>query len=228
MTARPTLGRAQLRAYDRRAVEEYGLPSIVLMENAARAAAGHAKRLAGSGRIVVVAGGGNNGGDGWAMARHLANAGHAVAVLAAKPVEELSGDARTMADVWRNMAGEVRPATPESVAQADAALIVDALLGTGLTSPPRPAAAALIAAMNRHPAAVLAVDVPSGLDADAGRPTGAAAVRATTTVTFVANKPGFKSAAEWTGEVAVINDIGAPAALLAEVAEVAAGAGRAG
>ena len=160
---------------------------------------------------LILCGGGNNGGDGYALARHLHNAGWQVAVAAAKPVDALDGDAAVNARVAAKMGIVISPATPERVADSGARLLVDALLGTGLTRPPRQDAAALIRAVNAHAAPTLAVDVPSGLDCDAGRPLGPAAdcVRATLTVTFVAEKVGFPRAAEWLGEV-VVAGIGCP------------------
>ena len=165
--------------------------------------------------VLIVCGGGNNGGDGYALARHLHNAGHNVQVAATKPVDELHGDAATNAQVAARMNVAVSPATPELIASSAAALLVDALLGTGLTEPPRDDAAELIRAMNAHAAPTLAVDVPSGLDADAGRPLGPAehCVRAAATATFVAEKVGFPRAAEWLGEVRVV-DIGCPRAAI--------------
>ena len=212
------LTRDQSREIDRRAVEELHLPSIVLMENAARALAEAAvQMLDGKKRVLIVCGGGNNGGDGYAVARHLHNRGIAVSILATKSVEELDGDAATNARVAAAMGLTIKSASPDAVRAAEADLIIDALLGTGLTKPPREDAAALIRAMNAHPAAVLAVDVPSGLDCDTGRPLGAC-VRADRTVTFVAEKAGFgeASARDYLGEVTV-GDIGVPPELVEAV-----------
>ena len=212
------LTRKQSREIDRRAVEELHLPGIVLMENAARAlAAAAAQMLDGKRRVLIVCGGGNNGGDGYAVARHLHNCGAGVSILATKKVEELKGDAGTNARVAAAMELSIQSATPEAVRAAEVDLVIDALLGTGLTEPPREDAVGLIEAMNAHPAAVLAADVPSGLDCDKGRPLGAC-VRADRTVTFVAEKAGFgaASARDYLGEVSV-GDIGVPPELVAAV-----------
>ncbi len=214
------LTRDQVREVDRRAIQELGLPGIVLMENASRALAEAAlEMLGGKQRVLIVCGGGNNGGDGYAVGRHLHNRGMFVSILATKSVEELDGDAATNARVAAAMGLAIQSATPAAVRAAEVDLIIDALLGTGLTQPPREDAAGLIGAMNVHPAAVLAVDVPSGLDCDTGRPLGAC-VRADRTVTFVAEKAGFGEAAarEFLGEVTV-GDIGVPSELIEAVRE---------
>ena len=189
------------------------------MENAARGLFDGVKRLSKLNTAVpfvnptalILCGGGNNGGDGYALARHMHNDGWTLVLAAAKPVDDLDGDAATNARVAAKMNIPIRPATPELVAAAEVDLVVDALLGTGLTQAPRADAAALIRAVNANATPTLAVDVPSGLDCDAGRPLGPAddCVRAAATVTFVAEKVGFPHAADWLGEVTVV-DIGCP------------------
>ena len=209
------LTREQVRRVDQICVDEFGLPGIVLMENAARGAFDALERAAYTvtSGVLVVCGGGNNGGDGYALARHLHNQGGWVEIAAAKPVSELEGDAAINAGVAAKMGIPIHPATPELIASKlhPNGLLIDALLGTGLTKPPRPNAAALIQAMNAYDGRRVALDVPSGLDCDTGRPLGPAedCVRATMTVTFVAEKVGFPHAAEWLGEVAVVG-IGCP------------------
>ncbi len=206
------LTREQIRAVDRICVERYGIPGIVLMENAARALCDAAvAMLPEGGRALIVCGGGNNGGDGYAVARHLHNAGVGVTLLAARPPESLEGDARINADIARRMSLAMRPATEEAIAQEPGDLLVDALLGTGLDRPPREDAARLIRAMNARGLPILAVDVPSGLDCDTGRPLGEEAdcIRATRTVTMAAEKVGFAVGARWLG-VVTVGDIGAP------------------
>ena len=215
------LTRAQAREVDRICAEQYGLPTIVLMENAARALL-DACRKVGGGWFVVVCGGGNNGGDGFALARHLHNAGEDAIVLAAKPVDEMTGDAGTNARVCRAMGVPIRPVDAAAVREAakgPSCVIVDALLGTGLDRPPRADAAEIIKAINssRPGCRVVAADVPSGLDCDAGRPFDSdACVRADATVTFVAEKIGISKAGEWTGEV-VVADVGVPRGVIDNV-----------
>ncbi len=208
---------AELRALDRRAVEEYGLPGIVLMENAGRNAAALLRTRGASTPVVICCGKGNNGGDGLVIARHLDAAGIGVRILFAVDPATLTGDAAINLRVvqasglslkWVQIAAEW--STELSVAM----WIVDALLGTGLTGPVRAPFVTPMTAINAAGKPVLAVDLPSGFDADAGRPWGDC-VRATETVTFAARKVGFDQpdAAKWTGPVTVC-DIGAPRQLL--------------
>ncbi len=211
-----TLSRDQVRRIDQLAVDEFGLPGIVLMENASRQLADHAERMLRDmdrRHALVVAGGGNNGGDGFAAARHLDNRGFDVTIVRTKPADSYTGDARTNLDTCCAMGLNI---VTEPVDGAD--LIVDGLLGTGLTSDVRGDAAEWIGWINRQPAAVLAIDTPSGLDCDTGEPLGCA-VHADETVTFVALKKGFAQpgASAYTGVVHVA-DIGAPSALIARVA----------
>lgn len=222
------LSRDEVRALDRRAIEHYGVPGVVLMENAGRGAAELAVRLwPAAQRVVILCGPGNNGGDGFVIARHLELAGRAVRVLLAAPTDRFAGDAATMLEIVRrsdiphvDLAGAATDAWRAALADAD--LVIDALLGTGAVGPPRGTVATAITALaaiavGPRPPAVLAIDLPSGLDADSG----AAAqpcVRADATATFVARKRGFAApgAAAVTGAVHVVA-IGAPAALLAEM-----------
>jgi NAD(P)H-hydrate epimerase len=228
-----TLSRDEVRALDRRAIERHGVPGVVLMENAGRGATELAVRLwPAARRVAILCGPGNNGGDGLVIARHLELAGRDVRVLLAAPPDRFTGDAATMLDIVRrsgiphvDLSGAAADAWRAALADAD--LVVDALLGTGAVGPPRGTVATAITALaavaaGPRPPAVLAIDLPSGLDAD----TGAAAhpcVRADATATFVARKRGFDAlgAAAVTGAVHVVG-IGAPAALLADLG-VAAG-----
>lgn len=208
------LTRRQARLVDRICTEEYGIPGIVLMENAARALADAAREMLAElngRRVLIVCGGGNNGGDGYAVARHLHNAGYAITLAAARPIQQLAGDAAINARIAQKMRLVIEPASPRLVQTAPADLIIDALLGTGLEKAPSEAAVALIHAMNDRPEPILAVDVPSGLDCDTGKPFGSPhdCVRATRTLTMVADKAGFSAAREFTGAVS-IGDIGAP------------------
>lgn len=218
-----SLSRAEVREVDRRAIEDFGLPGIVLMENAGRGAAALLHALAPSAVVAIACGKGNNAGDGFVMARHLENLGHDVRLLLAGDPAEHRGDAATQ---WR--VAERAGIPSERLAQgavadwqrslARAGWIVDALLGTGATGAPRGSVATAIEAINatsrRQGIRVLAVDLPSGMDCDTGRPPGAC-VRADITTTFVARKIGFDepAATAWTGDIHVL-DIGVPRALL--------------
>lgn len=213
------LSRAEVREIDRRAIEEFGVPGVVLMENAGRGAAEILQSLGTPGRIVICCGKGNNGGDGFVIARHLDNAGVQVRVwLFARP-EDLAGDA---AINYRIIERSKLPITLAAEKFDEAALrqdlieavwVVDALFGTGLSGPVRPPFDRVIAILNEDAAPIFAVDIPSGLDCDTGLPLGPT-VRAVHTVTFVAPKKGFAepTAVEWLGQVHVVG-IGAPRAV---------------
>jgi NAD(P)H-hydrate epimerase len=221
------LTRAEVRDVDRRAIEEFGLPGIVLMENAGRNAAALLHERAPLARVAIACGKGNNAGDGFVIARHLVNLGHEVRLLLACDPAEYRGDAATN---WRVVekagipAARLASATQEQWGQALAGAdwIVDALLGTGATGAPRGTIATAIEAVNavaaRDRAGVFAVDLPSGLDCDTGLAPGPC-IRANLTGTFVARKVGFDTtaAAALLGEVRVL-DIGAPANCLAGLA----------
>jgi NAD(P)H-hydrate epimerase len=216
--------RDAVRRVDQLAVERYAIPSIVLMENAARALASAALEMLPMTNPVacVCCGPGNNGGDGFALARHLHNAGVDVLVIAMRELNDYDGDAAVNATIIERMEINATVAREGDASLPDHAdLLVDALLGTGLTDAPRGVAAELIDAINEHAAPALAVDIPSGLDADTGEALGAA-VRAARTVSFVGMKRGFANpkAAEFTGTT-TIGDIGAPRELARELGEPA-------
>jgi NAD(P)H-hydrate epimerase len=207
------LSRDEVRELDRWAAEEGALPTRVLMENAGRGAADVLMSLGVHGRVVVCCGKGNNGGDGLVLARHLAVRGFDVEVLLFVSPESLTGDA---AANWTALNAAKVPTTvmvPFDEAATKPRLeraewIIDALFGIGLTGPARLPFDRVISLMNEAAAEILAIDIPSGLDADTGEPLGPT-IRAAHTVTFVAPKKGFANpaAAKWTGVVHVI-DIG--------------------
>ncbi len=221
---------AQARELDRLALEEFGLTGLVLMENAgggaARLALAHWIRAAGA-RVEIACGPGNNGGDGWVVARHLANAGCDVHVAAFVPLAALRGDSAVNAHAAVRM--EIAHAVvvddvgvgAAAARWARADLVVDALLGTGAHGAPRGLVGRGIAELSRIPAGaspfVLALDVPSGLDADTGERAGPC-VRADATATFGAAKVGFSAAGAvaWTGDVHVV-DLGVPRSLFERV-----------
>ncbi len=212
----PCLSRAEVRAIDRRAIDEFGIPGIVLMENAGRGAAAMLLSLGARGRVVVCCGKGNNGGDGFVIARHLDNHGIPVRVWLFAAPEALTGDAAVNYRILDKTGLPIVRYEDESALRRElstAAWVVDALFGTGLSGPVRPPFDSVIACINDSPARVLAVDIPSGLDCDTGQPLGAT-VRADHTVTFVASKKGFAAfeARPWLGRVHVA-DIGVPRVL---------------
>jgi NAD(P)H-hydrate epimerase len=212
----PFLTRAQVRDIDRRAIEEFGVPGVVLMENAGRGAGEVLLSFGVDGLVVICCGKGNNGGDGFVISRHLDNRGIPVLVLLFARPEELTGDAAINYHILQ-MAGlplRSQPDLPELERElASATWVVDALFGTGLIGPVRPPLDSVIAAVNASGKPVLAIDIPSGLDCDTGLPMGPT-IRATHTVTFVAPKAGFvnHAAQEWLGRVHVV-DIGTPRVL---------------
>jgi NAD(P)H-hydrate epimerase len=215
------LTRAQVRELDRQAIEEFGIPGVVLMENAGRGAAEVLLRLRVVGPVVICCGKGSNGGDGFVIARHLANRGTAVRVLLFCAPDELRGDAAINYHIVARLGLplEVHSGPTFDLQRVEreltaAAWVVDALFGTGLSGPVRPPLDAVIAAINRAPAQVLAVDIPSGLDCDTGEPLGPT-VRAHHTVTFAAQKVGFANPAaqQWLGQVHLA-DIGIAPELL--------------
>ncbi|MHC5023863.1 MAG: NAD(P)H-hydrate epimerase [Planctomycetota bacterium] len=211
------LDRASVRAVDQAAIGEYGIPGIVLMENASRGLASHALVMVGPKRrrprtVLIVCGSGNNGGDGYALARHLHNERIDVVLAALRGPDPASDAGVNHAICARLGVPVIEPDRLDRHAGAD--LVVDAIFGTGLDRPVHGAAAEVIEWINRAARPVLAVDVPSGLDCDTGRPLGVT-VRATRTVTFVGLKPGFLEleAQPFVGEVHVAG-IGAPRELL--------------
>ncbi len=211
-----SLSRREVRAFDRLAIEVWGVPGVVLMENAGRNAADTIERFlqAADGKAVaIVAGRGNNGGDGFVIARHLRLRGAEPVVFLVADPTRLSGDAAThfailahvgvkvrhrQADALGDLADELRPFD----------LIVDAVGGTGIKGALRGHPAEAVQQINAAGRPVVAVDIPTGLDCDTGQAPGPA-VRAALTVTFVARKTGFDApgAAGYTGDVVVV-DIG--------------------
>jgi len=205
----PLYDAAQMRAIDAWATGERGVPSLELMERAGAAVAEEAQRMAPDGMIAIFAGKGNNGGDGLVVARLLRERGRHVNVLIAADPDELAGDARVNLD---RLPGEPPYRLTGSTVMGPApSLHVDALLGTGATGEPRGAIADAIRTIEQGSAPVLAVDVPSGVDASTGE-TASVAVRADVTVTFHAAKPGLRiePGRGHAGRVSVI-DIGIPA-----------------
>ena len=182
---------AEMRELDRRAIEEVGIPSLVLMENAGRTTYQILRRefpdLAGP--VAVVAGRGNNGGDGCVVARYLAQAGMPVVIFLVAARDQVQGDARINLEIASRLGIEIvevqeeKDLNPLAHRLSRSELIVDALLGTGLNSEVRGLLRLVIDEINHLRPPVLAVDIPSGLSADTGEPLGAA-VKAQVTVTY--------------------------------------------
>lgn len=162
-----------------------GTDGFTLMRRAGEAVARAARRMIPAGApILVLCGPGNNGGDGFVAAALLSEEGHAVAVALLGAREALGGDAAQASRTWTGPVLPIAGAEPER-----AALVVDALFGSGLARDLGGGAAALVRRVNVAGRPVLAVDIPSGIDSDTGQARGAA-VRATATVTFACRKPG--------------------------------------
>ena len=201
---------AQMREADRRCIEEIGIPGVVLMNNA-----GHAVfNEIGQGPVGVVCGKGNNGGDGFVVARLALAAGMATRVVLIADPGAITGDAAVFMRAFEQLGGEVRAVQePAAITEAmralsDCAVLVDALLGTGVQGNVH---GSLCHAIEEWPGIpTVAVDVPSGLDADTGEACGCC-VRAQTTVTFQFPKKGFDNpeAAQYLGRL-VVADIGIP------------------
>jgi NAD(P)H-hydrate epimerase len=247
------LSRQEVRRLDVQAVEELGLPTLILMENAGRGAAAWLAELVGAvppdggGRpmsppasgsvpdvprgpalpkVLILCGPGNNGGDGAVVARHLDAWGFSVRVIWFTRSDQLRGDAAVQwailekSGVDQSAWFDADPGESEldstrlAAIIAEADWLVDGLLGTGLSRPVEGPLRTVIEVMNHSGKPILALDLPSGLDADTGQPLGVA-VLACATATFVAAKLGFAApgASAYTGEFVVI-DIGLPRRLL--------------
>jgi NAD(P)H-hydrate epimerase len=221
------LTRDQCREIDRRAIEEYGISGLVLMENAGRGCVDVLQRLGIDGTVIILCGKGNNAGDGYVIARHLEIRGYDCRVVQLCPPNVLRGDAATNFAILRktnvpvvevdvaHMVESLRDSELRvSERRGHVVWLIDAMLGTGAAGEPRPPFDAAIDWMNSHHAKKLAVDVPSGLDCDTGRPA-AHTVRADHTCTFAAMKIGFlqASAKPYTGTIHVC-DVGVPPRLI--------------
>ncbi|HHT05879.1 MAG TPA: NAD(P)H-hydrate dehydratase [Hydrogenispora sp.] len=209
----------EMREIDRLAMEEYAYPGLLLMEHAALALFKAIKARFPLGKVGIICGKGNNAGDGWALARLLALAGAEVMIFAPTEVQNLPPDAATNREVARRLG--IKEA-PWSALLADPSVcssftvLVDALLGTGFKGEVAAEMAAVIAALNNTDRPVVAVDLPSGVEADSGRVPGPA-VRATLTVTFGLPKVGLLvyPGREYAGEI-IVDQIGLPPPLLTD------------
>ena len=236
------LSREQVRNCDNIAIEQFGISGLVLMENAGAAAAqrvmAHLKSSNGQ-KVLIAAGCGNNGGDGFVVARHLFNNSYSVEVLICGSRDRIKGDALNNLKIIELMKIPIEyqdQSGPKKAAEVDKQvaevitrqggkvdLIVDALLGTGTAGPPREPIRTAIVTINRLGKKVVALDIPSGLDCDSGKPLagkalgesadvaeqekgrGGSVIRAEETVTFAAMKKGFLNtqARKFTGDITV-------------------------
>jgi hydroxyethylthiazole kinase-like uncharacterized protein yjeF len=210
------LSRDEVRAFDAWAINDLGVPGVVLMENAGRSCAELIKeKLTGVAepKVCIFCGTGNNGGDGYVIARHLLNGGYGVIVVIVGDRGKIKGDAKINLDILEGMGqpieqlnlaeGDIAERVEAFAAGAD--MIVDGLFGTGLSGQLRDDYRQLVEAINKLWRPILAVDIPSGVDCDTGERLGAA-IKASYTVTFAAVKKGFttdRDVTRYTGELYV-------------------------
>ncbi len=217
------LNSAQMREADRRTIEEIGIPSIVLMENAGRQVVAAMEATypdLAERRVAVLCGRGNNGGDGFVVARTLLQRGIDVSVFLLGRVPEVRGDARTNLEILGRL-GETVVEIADSQAWelhfselSDCTLVVDAIFGTGLNQPIGGLIASVIADVNASGIPIVAIDLPSGLSADSAEPIGDS-IEAGTTVTLGAPKlPLVLPPGETRSGDIVIADIGIPSEVL--------------
>ena len=214
----------QIQNLDRIAIERYGIPSIVLMENAGRAVAGEVRKsLRGKKkpRVCVVCGLGNNAGDGFVIARHLMNAGIPVKVFLVGKARRLKPDAAVNYRILKKLkfsiqkVGTGRDLSLRDITQAD--VVVDAIFGVGLNREITGPFRSVIETINREAKYVIAVDIPSGLDGTTGAIYGVC-VKADKTATFTFPKKGFfrGHGPRQTGKIIVV-DIGIPVQVIRKV-----------
>lgn len=196
-----------VREIDRKSIGKYGIPGIVLMENAGRATADVIlSEYPYTQEAAVFAGGGNNAGDGFVIARQLISEGIDVVTYVASDPKKYKGDALTNFKALKKLGGEIVELGGSLRKFRTADIIIDALLGTGLERPVEGFYKKTIEFINNQPAPVIAVDLPSGLDSDTGHPLGAA-VEADITVTYALPKIGtcVFPGADYAGDVFLVN-----------------------
>jgi ADP-dependent NAD(P)H-hydrate dehydratase / NAD(P)H-hydrate epimerase len=204
----------EMRAIDEKTIRNYGIPGAVLMERAGLAVADRICGLFDKGKVIVLSGGGNNGGDGIVTARILHNRGWNVKVLVMVKEEKLGPECLVQYRIAKKIGVPVEFRAVLNKRDLHSAVIVDALLGTGLSQPVGSPFSEVISFLNGSDVPVISVDIPSGISSDDGQIRGVA-VRADYTVTFGLPKIGhfLHPGAEYTGQL-FIEDIGFPAELL--------------
>ncbi len=202
------------RAIDCKAREKFGISTLVLMENAGSAVAGEiVKSGKGKKKIAIFCGKGNNGGDGLVAARHLLAQGINSDIFLAGKLSEVRNEAKTNLEILLNLKRKVVEVNEINAGKIDIAkygLIIDALLGVGLTGQVRAIYSDLICLINSSKAYIVSVDIPSGLDATTGKILGCC-VKADKTITFIAKKHGMimGSGPKYCGKILVV-DLGIP------------------
>ena len=219
------LTREEMRELDRKAIEEYKIPGIILMENAGRNVAEEILKMLDDpqqAKVAILSGKGNNGGDGFVIARHLYNHSISVDVFLVARVSDIlkDGDAGTNLQILLNMKIPVKeildiPSINSILKELNGYnILVDALFGTGLSGDVREPFKTLINGVNNLNKHMVSVDIPSGLDCNTGKILGAA-IKATKTVTFAIAKKGFylNNGPSYTGKV-IVSDISIPRELI--------------
>ncbi|OGR85055.1 MAG: NAD(P)H-hydrate epimerase [Elusimicrobia bacterium RIFCSPLOWO2_01_FULL_54_10] len=211
----------QMRKLDERATREFGIPTLTLMENAGKAVAGECQKILSekkiaSPKVLILCGSGNNGGDGFVAARFLHQAGISVNVILFKPKTSLCAEPlvnfRKVEMLGISCQETDLPVIQSEIKKSD--LIVDAIFGTGLKREVTGLIGQAIGAANDSGKTIMAIDIPSGMDADTGEIHGIC-IKADLTVTLAAFKAGFlnEKSHSWTGKILVAN-IGFPKELL--------------
>jgi len=219
------LTRQEMRELDRKAIEEYKIPGIILMENAGRNVAEEVLQMIDNPRkakVAILCGKGNNGGDGFVVTRHLHNHCISVGVFLVARISDIvkDGDAGTNLQILLNMKIPVNeifdiPGVNNLLKELNGySTLVDALFGTGLSGEVREPFKTLIHGVNTLNKPIVSVDIPSGLDCNTGKVLGAA-IKATKTVTFAIAKKGFylNDGPGYTGKV-IVSDISIPRELI--------------
>jgi len=204
-------GRKIVRGIDDTTINKYGVPGLILMENAGRAVSNVIlTHYTAAAKISIFCGGGNNGGDGFVIARHLLSAGKEVTTYILKNPADYRGDASTNLEALRKITKEVKKIGSSFSNYKKSDLIVDAIFGTGLSTDIKGLPKKIISKINSLRTPTISVDIPSGLDCDSGRPLGIA-VKAASTVTFILPKTGITiyPGVDYTGKL-FIADITTP------------------
>ena len=214
-----------MRELDRKAIEEYKIPGIILMENAGRNVAEEILKMLDDpqqAKVAILCGKGNNGGDGFVVARHLHNHSISVDVFLIARVSDIlkDGDAGTNLQILLNMKIPVKeifdiPGVNSILKELhNYNILADALFGTGLSGDVREPFKTLIGRVNNLNKTIVSVDIPSGLDCNTGKILGVA-IKATKTVTFAVAKKGFylNDGPSYTGKV-IVSDISIPRELI--------------
>lgn len=213
----------EMKKLDQAAIEEYGVPGVILMENAGRQVVEVIRQVLGNvqGKVVTIfVGKGNNGGDGFVVARHLFNMGAEVKVLVLADVEEITGDAAVNLAIWQKMGQKIYSLQHGDginivrLVLMNTDLIVDAIYGTGFHGKMGEKVGRIVEVLNGSGKPVVAVDIPSGLEADTGKVYGPC-IQAAHTVTFALPKLGLflEPGADYAGELHVV-DISIPPVLI--------------